>query len=258
MGYTGLLDTRFTTPSRGTTDPLPIAVGPPFPSSDGTPMSTSFTAKAFTVLNTVLIVVVAYVLLRRGGLVSTQYQQWTKSRAEHRLLVARWDALASEGATLNPSQPGPVRLVIFSDYECPWCRKLHPTLQAFVAGPHAVRIQYRNFPLSIHKHADGAARAAICAEAQGRFQQMHARLFETDGWQSTGDWMQEAIAVAVPDTAAFRRCLAAASTAERIADDVRLGQSLGIQGTPALIVRGAKRESALSEPELAGLVAGSR
>ncbi len=61
----------------------------------------------------------------------------------------------------------------------------------FIAQNPEVGVAYRHLPLPIHPAAEGAARAAICAQRQRRFEEMHARLFETARWHSDTLWIRE-------------------------------------------------------------------
>lgn len=75
----------------------------------------------------------------------------------------------------------PATLVQYGDYECPYCRQLHPLMQELLKRTEGLRLVYRHFPISnIHPHAMRAAEAAEAAGAQGRFWQMHDALFEQD------------------------------------------------------------------------------
>jgi protein-disulfide isomerase len=75
----------------------------------------------------------------------------------------------------------PATLVEYGDYECPYCRQLHPLIQELMKRTEGLRFVYRHFPIkNIHPHAMRAAEAAEAAGAQGRFWQMHDALFEQD------------------------------------------------------------------------------
>lgn len=72
-------------------------------------------------------------------------------------------------------------LVEYGDYECPYCRQLHPMIQEIMRRTAGLRFVYRHFPISkLHPHAASAAAAAEAAAAQGRFWEMHDALYEID------------------------------------------------------------------------------
>jgi protein-disulfide isomerase len=72
-----------------------------------------------------------------------------------------------------------VTIVEFSDFECPFCSRVQPTLRTVLSGAGSdVRIVFKHFPLSMHAHARPAAIAADCAHAQGRFWEFHDLVFD--------------------------------------------------------------------------------
>jgi protein-disulfide isomerase len=72
-------------------------------------------------------------------------------------------------------------LVEYGDYECPYCRQLHPLIQEILNRTEGLCFVYRHFPINnLHPHAARAAEAAEAASAQGRFWEMHDGLFELD------------------------------------------------------------------------------
>ena len=83
---------------------------------------------------------------------------------------------------LKGSADAPVQIVEFSDFECPFCRRAEPTIQAVLAKYQGkVSLAYRDFPLNaIHPSAQRAAEASRCAAEQGRFWPYHERLFTSE------------------------------------------------------------------------------
>jgi protein-disulfide isomerase len=78
-------------------------------------------------------------------------------------------------------QSAATTLIEYGDYECPYCRQLHPMIQEIVRRTEGLRFVYRHFPISkVHPHAARAAEAAEAAGAQDRFWQMHDVLLEQD------------------------------------------------------------------------------
>ena len=73
----------------------------------------------------------------------------------------------------------PLQVIVFSDFQCPFCRRVEPTLAQMekeYAGK--VRVVWKNYPLPFHNNAEPAAEAAMAAHAQGKFWEMHDKLFE--------------------------------------------------------------------------------
>jgi predicted DsbA family dithiol-disulfide isomerase len=107
-------------------------------------------------------------------------------------------------------QPGKINVVEFVDFQCPHCRRLHATLQPLlVEYGERVAFQRLQRPLDQHQYADPAARAALCAEAQGRGEPMADRLFSVELDDGAIRASAEALQL---DLAGFYGCLNSAET----------------------------------------------
>jgi protein-disulfide isomerase len=133
----------------------------------------------------------------------------------------------------------PVTLVEFSDFECPFCKRAHPTLmQVLEKYPGEVKLVYRDFPLkSIHPQAQRAAEAARCAQDQGKFWEYYDTLFTESPKLSPDDLKRYAAQVGL-DGAKFDACVAAGLHKPAVQRDIDEGTRLGIDGTPAFFVNG--------------------
>jgi protein-disulfide isomerase len=120
-------------------------------------------------------------------------------------------------------------------------------IESMYAGD--LRLVYKHFPLtSIHPHAQAAAIAASCAGHQGKFWEMHDLLFK--GALDDAALLADAQRVPGLDVAAWQTCLATPEPASRIADDVALATSLGIDGTPTFVVNGVEVVDAVPKSDL--------
>ncbi len=140
-----------------------------------------------------------------------------------------------------------VTLIEYSDFECSYClRHYDTTKQILAAYPNDVRIVFRHFPLSFHANAQKAAEAAECAGVQGKFWEMHDKIFEANRAQKMGvdAWKQAAKDLKL-DTSKFDKCLDSGETASRVASDLNEGSAAGVAGTPATFVNGELVEGAL-------------
>jgi protein-disulfide isomerase len=143
-----------------------------------------------------------------------------------------------------------VTVVEFSDFECPFCRAEQPALtdvEAIYGGD--LRVVFKYFPLTnIHPHAEAAAVAAECAGEQGKFWEMHDLLFTT----TLDDASLLADAEQAPglDVATWQACMTRPGAANRVAADVALGTSLGIDATPTFVVNGVPVVGAVPEADL--------
>lgn len=208
--------------------------------------------KSEKLLVTVNIAAVAFVLvatLRPGGSIRDGVSQWLRDRSIRHTLSSDWTGITSTGGRLDRGN-GNVRLLVFSDYQCPFCRVTHYALDSLTHQDPSIGLVYRHFPLPIHPAAPGAARASICADAQGRFRELDEELFSTTAWEADTNWTREAHAAGVPDLKAFATCLASPETVARLNADLALGQKLGIAATPTLFVKGGLHTGAMTVQEL--------
>jgi predicted DsbA family dithiol-disulfide isomerase/Skp family chaperone for outer membrane proteins len=133
----------------------------------------------------------------------------------------------------------PVTIVEFSDFECPYCGGLFPTLKQVETNyADKVRIVYRQFPLSnIHPHAEKAAEASLCAFEQQHFWEFHDSMFGNQRELSVPDLKQRAVNLKL-DTAKFNECLDSGREVASIQADIQEGARAGVTGTPALFING--------------------
>lgn len=200
-------------------------------------------------VNVVLVCVLSLVVFRKGGPGYLAIAQWLETRSVHRELTSQWRAIASGQRRLDEGG-GDVRLVEFADYQCPYCAQNHVEISRLLHDYPTVGIAFRHYPLATHRAARGAALASLCAEEQGRFRDMHARLFGDSRWQSDTNWSREAAAAGVPNLQRFSECLRDSSTERRLQADMALGRDLVVRGTPTFFsrsegIRGLASESAL-------------
>src|ERR1051326_2930814 len=132
-----------------------------------------------------------------------------------------------------------VTIVEFSDFECPFCGGLFPTLKEVeknYAGK--IRVVYRQFPLAnIHPHAAKAAEAALCAFEQQHFWEFHDSMFGNQKELSIPDLKQRAIELKL-DTQKFNECIDSGREVATIQKDIQEGARVGVTGTPAMFING--------------------
>jgi protein-disulfide isomerase len=138
----------------------------------------------------------------------------------------------------------PVTVVVFSDFQCPFCSRVEPTLDQVKTtyGPDKVRIIWKNNPLPFHQNAKPAAEAAQGAFALGgndAFWKFHDTAFKNQsalGPDSYEKWAKDS---GVKDAAAFKAGLDSHKWADKVDKDMNEGKAAGVQGTPAFFVNGA-------------------
>lgn len=187
------------------------------------------------VLNWVVIVGAVVFLFRPEGPATTAVRDyWARHRLQERI-EERWDEIRDLERRVDDGS-APVRLVEFADYQCPFCRRTHHVLDRFLDDHDQVGIVFRHFPLDdIHPHARDAALASVCTERQGRFREMHARLFGISSWDTAPEWRRIADEAGVEDLDRFRDCLTSREAKTRLRRDIELGRELGVEGTPTFV-----------------------
>lgn len=147
--------------------------------------------------------------------------------------------LTSEGAPAKGPAGAPVTLVEFSDFQCPYCARINPTLDTLRERyGDRLRVVFRQFPLrQIHPQAQKAAEAALCAADQGKFWQLHDALFADQGRLTVADLEARAEEVGL-NADSFGECLASGEKAAAVQADLEAGHRVGVSGTPSIFVNG--------------------
>lgn len=131
-----------------------------------------------------------------------------------------------------------VTIVVFSDYQCPFCVKLDETLRVILQDhPDTVRVVYRQFPLPMHQQARVAAAAALAAHEQGAFWAMHTWLFDNAHSLSRQTILDAATAMAI-EPSRFSAQIDAALIDQAIEADIAFGREFRVTGTPAAFING--------------------
>lgn len=138
------------------------------------------------------------------------------------------------------SKDARLTLIEFSDYQCPFCRRhletTVPELDKAYIATGKVRYVFRDFPLaSIHTQASKAAEAAHCAGEQGKYWEMHDRLFANQKALAPEKLSEHAKAIGLK-TEPFKKCLESGKYAGTIKSGIAEGEKLGITGTPTLLL----------------------
>lgn len=150
-------------------------------------------------------------------------------------------------APVRGDPAAPLFLVEFSDYQCPFCRRhaqqVLPELLKNYVDTGKVKFVMKEFPIpNLHPQAEGASQAALCAQDQGKYWEMHDALFAKGG--DMGPEQLKARAAELKLKAGkFAKCLDDKQHAERIAADQAQGQKLGVRGTPNFFLGRADPEN---------------
>jgi protein-disulfide isomerase len=140
-----------------------------------------------------------------------------------------------------------VTLIEYSDFECPFCVRHKATVDQIVEEyGNQVRVVFRHFPLSFHQNAPKAAEASECAAEQGKFWEMHGKIFEANTLKtmSVDKWKEEAKKLGL-NTKKFNDCLDSGKYADKVNEVAAGGAAAGVEGTPATFVNGELVSGAL-------------
>ena len=131
-----------------------------------------------------------------------------------------------------------VTIVEFSDFQCPFCSRVNPTLvRIHETYPDDVRVAFKHMPLSFHKQAPEAHAAAQAAANQGKFWEMHDKIFANQRDLNTAAYERYAVQLEL-DVDQFKKDSASPEVKARIKADQSQAAKLGVTGTPGFFVNG--------------------
>lgn len=144
------------------------------------------------------------------------------------------------GAPVFGDENAPIAIVVFSDFQCPFCSSVHPLLkQVLKQNKDKVKVVFKHFPLAMNKLATPAALATIAAQNQGKFWEMHDALFAAKGKIELKNIGTIATEIGL-DMEQFKKDLTATATSQRLEKDMIDAQLAGISATPTLYINGRK------------------
>ncbi len=149
------------------------------------------------------------------------------------------------GSPVRGKADAPIALVIFSDFQCPFCSRIEPLVSEVLKNnPDTVKVVFKNMPLGMHQHAEPAARAALAAQEQGKFWEMHDALFAA---ASGGGLSAAAIEKAAKDIGLdmekFKADMESPAIKEKLAKDMNAARLAEVNGTPTLFINGRRVNS---------------
>jgi protein-disulfide isomerase len=207
---------------------------------------------AVTTALTIAAIVIAASLVRReffprpASALPTQEDRIT--------YVAQWRPLLAAGIHVGPSD-APIKIVEFSDLECAFCKRFHETMTtARSRFADTVSYTFLHFPLSPHRFARPAARAAECADDQNAFMPFIDLVFRKQDSLGLKSWTSYADEAGVPDTAQFGICTRRTDSVPRIEEGRALGRRIGVTGTPTILVNGWRLPRVPSDSQLLRIV----
>ena len=178
------------------------------------------------------------------------------AKAEKALDDRRSEIFDDPATPVGGNARGDVTIVEFFDYRCPYCKQVQPSLQTMLNEDHKLRFVYKEMPV-LGPASVVAARAALAAQRQGKYEAFHTAMMATKG-QITEDTVFKVAASVGLDIDRLKRDMTAPDIAEAIKKNLALADALNIRGTPGFIIGDKIVPGALDIEALRNMVADAR
>lgn len=191
------------------------------------------------------------------------------------VLNTKLDALAAKQASANNAREVPVKksielppldkrlgskdaqyaIVEFMDYQCPYCvryaKQTLPTLKQRYIDNGQLQYVIRDYPLSFHSKAEGAAIAANCAGEQGKYWLMHKQLVQNS--RKLGDDLYKQLAQDIGlDVEVFSQCQTKPEMQQAVQTDFEYGSKVGTRGTPNFYIGKIEGDKIVDAVQISG------
>jgi protein-disulfide isomerase len=187
--------------------------------------------------------IVGFLKQQKGQAVLAQYLEQLRAESKVEVLLPAYLPPKVEVAATGPSkgpEGAPITIVEFSDFQCPYCARAEPTVKDLMELEKykgKIRLVFRDYPLDFHKLAPKAAEAAHCAGDQGKFWEMHGKLFAATPKLEVTDLKAYARELTL-DGGRFDKCLDSGEKAKEVQEHFKAGAEAGVRGTPAFFING--------------------
>jgi protein-disulfide isomerase len=151
--------------------------------------------------------------------------------------AAKQDVKVGDAPTMGPAS-AKVTLIAFSDFQCPFCSRAVPTLKQIETDYKGkIRVAFKQMPLPFHDHAHLAAEAALAANEQGKFWEMHDKLFANQQALERPNLEKYAEELGL-NMAKFKAALDTGKFKDRVDREAKEGNAVGATGTPTFFING--------------------
>ncbi len=201
-----------------------------------------------TILQLLLVLLISYQSVRIGNLLEAAIQPPQQAgQPQPPAPTGAPVEVSADDDAVKGSETAPVTIIEFSDYQCPFCARFWqetlPSIDKEYIQTGKVRFIYRDYPLPFHPQAQPSAVAAECAGDQGKYWEMHDKIFENQASLSDSSYDGFAQAIGL-NLNTFKTCVSDGKKVAEIQKDLADGQAAGVSGTPAFFVNGVKIEGA--------------
>jgi protein-disulfide isomerase len=164
-----------------------------------------------------------------------EQQQASQALVAAQVLATERDALERDpNAPVLGNPEGDVTVVEFFDYNCPYCRRVKPHMEALLAADPNVRVVYREWPI-LGEGSVFAARAALASRNQGKYDEFHWAMMGLNGRAEEATVIRAAEEIGL-NIAQLRRDMNAPEIDEHIQTSMRLSRAIGFSGTPSFVI----------------------
>ena len=180
---------------------------------------------------------------QKGQVVLAQYVEQLRAEAKVEVLLPAYLPPKVEVSSTGPSKgpdDAPVTIVEFSDFQCPYCARAEATVKDLMELEKykgKIKLVYRDYPLPSHNLAPKASEAAHCAGDQGKYWDMHGKLFAATPRLEVTDLKAYARELKL-DEGRFDKCLDSGEKAVVVQEHAAAGEKAGVRGTPAFFING--------------------
>ena len=168
---------------------------------------------------------------------------------------AKVDITVNDNDRIKGNKDAPITIVEFSDIQCPFCARFHPTMEQAVRDyPDKVRWVYKHFPLdSIHPYARKASEASECAGDQNKFWEYLGKLFDNQS-QINPSYLNQLAGEMGLDQSKFDSCLTDGKYTQKVNDDYQEGLKYGVRGTPGNFINGQSISGAVPYAQIKAMI----
>lgn len=179
-----------------------------------------------------------------------------KDKAAQALAAHRQEVFNDPQSPIAGNPKGDVTLVEFFDYRCPYCKQVEPSLEKLIGEDRQLKFVFKEFPV-LGPDSEVAARVALAAKKQGKYDAFHRTMMNTAGHVDEGVIFKVAAAAGL-DVDRARQDMRSPEVDKELKSNLDLGKSLDLDGTPSFIVGDTIVPGAISANDLRQLIADTR
>jgi len=187
----------------------------------------------------IIILIIAITLIVIGLIFVVKFKKTTPAVSNNEQSAAQVSPIDATDHVFGDPKAA-VQMIVYSDFECPFCAKFAETMKKVEENfKDKIVITFRQYPLPIHPQAEKAAEASECAAEQGKFWEMHDRLFANNivGNMNVEQYKKDAVDLSL-NQEQFNQCLDSGKYAEKVSQQKTDGTKAGATGTPTIFVNG--------------------